>query len=623
MLKRMSDSRKNGSAKEAVAPAAQAVRPALRGLLAAMAADCKDCNLCVEECGFLEKYGTPGEIARRYDPSSAEGQILPFECSLCSLCDAVCPAGLAPRNLFMEMRRESADRGKGAFPEHEGLLAYERRGMSRRFTWYGLPEGCRAVLFPGCALPGTRPERTWELFETLRGNEPSLGIVLDCCGRISGDLGREAQCTAMFSEMRDWLLERGVREVLVACPNCHDMFREHGGGLAVRTVYEVLPVAEPPAMASNSGVLVHDPCGIRFHGAAHDAVRRLVAGAGIRPADMEHARERTLCCGNGAGADCLSPELSGRWAGRAAAEIGNRTAVTYCAGCAGRLGERSPAVHVLDVLREPEQALAGKIRIAKAPFTYLNRLRLKNRFRKELPVAASRERTFRAAPEKKGGWALRLLLLAVLVGAIAAIRLTGATRYLDQDALRGLIAGYGILAPALYMLIYTVAPALLLPGLPLTIAGGILFGPFWGVVYTITSATAGACLAFLVARYLARDWVEKKLRSPRWRRLDEGVERHGWKVVAFTRLIPLFPFNLLNYAFGMTKIRFWPYAVATFLCMLPATVAYIVFSSSLLDLIRGKVSTTLVVGIGLVVLVSLIPVFWRRWQAGRGGRDPL
>ncbi len=617
----MSDIRKNGPVNEAGTIAQQPVRPALRELLDGMAEDCTDCGLCLEECGFLEKCGTPGEIARRHDPASKEGQVLPFECSLCSLCDAVCPEGMSPRTLFLEMRRESVDRGNGSFPEHDGLLAYESRGMSRRFTWYGLPEGCRTVLFPGCALPGTRPERTWELFKTLREGDPALGIVLDCCGRISHDLGREAHCTAMFSEMRDWLLERGILEVLVACPNCHDMFRKYGGDLTVRTIYEVLPAAEAPAVAGSSGVLVHDPCGIRFHGAVHDAVRRLVAGAGIRPADMEHARERTLCCGNGAGVDRLSPDLSGRWSDRAAAEIGKRTVVTYCAGCANRLGDRSPAVHLLDVLREPGPALAEKSRVAKSPFTYLNRLRLKSRFRKELPVAASRERTFRAAPGKKGGWALRLLILAALAGAIAAVRLTGASHYLDQETLRGIIAGYGVLAPVLYMLLYMVAPVLLLPGLPLTIAGGVLFGPFWGVVYTISSATAGACLAFLVARYLARDWVEKKLRSPRWRRLDEGVERHGWKVVAFTRLIPLFPFNLLNYAFGLTRIRFWPYAATTFICMLPACIAYIVFSSSLLDLIRGKVSAGLLIGIGLIVLVSLIPLLWRRWRAGRRGSD--
>jgi uncharacterized membrane protein YdjX (TVP38/TMEM64 family) len=212
----------------------------------------------------------------------------------------------------------------------------------------------------------------------------------------------------------------------------------------------------------------------------------------------------------------------------------------------------------------------------------------------------------------------RILLLGVIAATILAFRLTGATRYLDQETLRQWIEGYGGLAPFVYMLTYALAPSLLLPGLPITIAGGVLFGPFWGVVYAITGATIGACIAFLIARYVARDWVERKLRSPRWRRLDEGVEKHGWKVVAFTRLIPLFPFNLLNYAFGLTRIKFLQYTVATFFCMLPACIAFIVFSSSLLDLLKGRISLIFLVGLGLVILVSLIPLLYGRYKKKKG-----
>jgi uncharacterized membrane protein YdjX (TVP38/TMEM64 family) len=525
--------------------------------------------------------------------------------------------------MFLEMRRESVDRGAGSFPEHGGLLAYEGKGMSKRFTWYGLPEGCRTVLFPGCAMPGTRPARTQQLFEILRTQDPTIGIVLDCCGKISHDLGREAFFKVMFDEMTNYLLSQGVREILVVCPNCHGIFSRYSNGLNIRMVYEALPENVVAGASKRQNIVIHDPCGVRFHKDAHRTVRRLVGMTGVTPQEMDHSAERTLCCGNGAGVNALSPELGDRWMERVWKEAGTRRIVTYCAGCAGRLRGSVSAVHALDVLTEPDVALEGKSKVSVAPFTYLNRLRVKNFFKKAVTAAASRERTHTAFEEKKKGWAGRLVILAFIVAAIVAVRMTGATRYLDQEALRQLIAEYGMLAPFIYMLIYAVAPSLLLPGLPITIAGGILFGPFWGVVYTITSATLGACIAFLISRYVARDWVEGKLRSPRWRRLDEGVEKHGWKVVAFTRLIPLFPFNLLNYAFGLTKIGFWPYTVATFICMLPACIAFIVFSSSLLDLIRGKVSTTFIVGIALVVVVSLIPLFYRRYKNKKGIGDPL
>ncbi len=388
-------------------------------------------------------------------------------------------------------------------------------------------------------------------------------------------------------------------------------------------VYEALPENDFSSPRECGEVVIHDPCGVRFHEAAHASVRRLIGRAGVHPQDMDHTGEKTLCCGNGAGVEFLSPELAGRWTEQAHKEAGGRRIVTYCCGCASRLSGNTPAAHALDVLYEPAAALAGKSSVSKAPFTYLNRLRLKSWFKKTIDAAASRERTYTTPEGNKKGWTGRLVILAVLIAAIVAVRMTGAARYLDQETLRQLVAGYGMLAPLVYMLIYTVAPVLLLPGLPITIAGGILFGPFWGVVYTIISATMGACLAFLVSRYVARDWVERKLRSPRWRRLDEGVEKQGWKVVAFTRLIPLFPFNLLNYAFGLTKIGFWPYAAATFICMLPACIAYIVFSSSLLDLFRGKVSAAFVIGIVLVILVSLIPFLYRRYRKKKGLGEPL
>lgn len=227
----------------------------------------------------------------------------------------------------------------------------------------------------------------------------------------------------------------------------------------------------------------------------------------------------------------------------------------------------------------------------------------------------TRERTNISGQEQanKRSWK-PLILLTLLVAAVAGVHLSGAAQYLQQDKLQALIASYGNLAPAIYVLIYALAPVLFLPGLPITIVGGIAFGPFWGVIYTITGSTIGASLAFLVARYAARDWVASRLNGPKWEKLDSEVAQHGWKVVAFTRLIPAFPFNLLNYAFGLTKVSFFQYVVTSFICMLPACIAFIVFSSSLLGLIKGTVSPTAILGIGLIVAVSLIPVLYRKFK---------
>lgn len=588
--------------------------------LEAMAGRCRDCGLCQEQCLFLRRQGSPGGIARAWDPGDPGQRSLPFSCSLCGLCGAVCPQGLDPAAMFLDLRRQAVTQGAGDFPEHQGLLAYERRGNSRRYTWYALPAGCRTVFFPGCNLPGSRPKQTWRLFELLRGQDPSLGLVLDCCNKPSHDLGRQEHFEAMFGEMRDWLLARGVREALVACPNCRQVFQAHGQDLKVRTVYEALaqaglPGLEPATVAAT--VTVHDPCVARRSPGLHQAARQWAARAGLKVEEMPHHGGQALCCGEGGGVGFLDPELPQAWESLRRQEAAGRRVLTYCAGCASHLGRILPVTHLADLALDPRAALAGRAPVSRAPFTYLNRLRLKRRAQAQAPAAVTRERTFQPQPAPRGGaWKLLLTFLA-LAGLVAAAHSSGAAAYLEPERLRGLIAGHGVLAPAIYMLIYTLAPALFLPGLPITLAGGVLFGPLWGVVYTIIGSTAGACLAFLVARHGARGGIERRLKSPRWRQLDAQVERHGWKVVLLARLMPLFPFNLLNYALGLTKIKFSHYALATLVGMLPACVAFVVFSSSLPDLVLGRVSPGLALGLLLVFLVLLAPMLHRRRKARR------
>lgn len=167
--------------------------------------------------------------------------------------------------------------------------------------------------------------------------------------------------------------------------------------------------------------------------------------------------------------------------------------------------------------------------------------------------------------------ALRVLAGLVLLATIAAA-LTFRDR-LDLALVDGWIASAGPAGPILFVLIYALATVLFLPGSLLTLAGGALFGPAWGTLWNLTGATLGAGVAFLLARHLAADWVRSRL-GGRVQRLINGVENEGWRFVAFTRLVPLFPFILLNYALGLTRIGFVPYLIATFVCMAPAALAY-------------------------------------------------
>ena len=213
---------------------------------------------------------------------------------------------------------------------------------------------------------------------------------------------------------------------------------------------------------------------------------------------------------------------------------------------------------------------------------------------------------------------LKIITLVVfVVSAVVLTRALGLDGYLEEARLRGWIDGFGPWGPLVYILLYSIAPSLMFPGLALTVVGGILFGPLWGSLYVAVGATIGASLAFLVSRYMGRDWVVGVLKGGRLAEIDAEVRKKGWKIVAFTRLIPLFPYNFLNYAFGLTDIRFSHYVIATFVFMLPGVVAYVVFSSSILGLVKGRVSSEFIIGVVLVVIVSLIPVIYKRYKKGQ------
>ncbi len=398
---------------------------------------CIDCDLCQKECAFLGKYGTPKAIADRYDPLKREHQGIPFECSLCGLCAAVCPHGVDPAGLFLEMRREAVRQGGGIFPEHAALGRYEKLGASRRYSYYGFPEACDTVFFPGCTLSGTRSGKVILAYRLLKEKIPSLGIVLDCCMMPSHDLGRQDHFAAMFDEMRGYLLEHGIGRVIVACPNCYRMFARYGAGLSAKTVYEILAGSDIRGVGLNMDkVTIHDSCAVRFDEEIHEAVRRLIRGKGFAIEEMAHAGKRTFCCGEGGAVGFIAPSFAANWAGLRHGEAAGRKVVTYCAGCATRLGQITPTVHVLDILREGEAHGTGRAKVTKPPFTYWKRLRLKKWFKEHVPAVVARERTF-TGEEQSGKRGVESFLPIVLISLLPMFYGRHKSERGGEDPLRG------------------------------------------------------------------------------------------------------------------------------------------------------------------------------------------
>lgn len=172
-----------------------------------------------------------------------------------------------------------------------------------------------------------------------------------------------------------------------------------------------------------------------------------------------------------------------------------------------------------------------------------------------------------------------LVVLAVVAGLIFAGRQAG--QYVPRFA--AWVEGLGVWGPVAFVLGYAVATVAFIPGSLLTLAAGAIFGLVRGTVYTLIGATLGASGAFLIARYLARGAIEKKLagnaRLARFAAIDKAVGREGFKIVALLRLSPVFPFNLLNYSLGLTRVPFLHFLAAS-IAMLPGTLLYVYYGKA-------------------------------------------
>lgn len=212
----------------------------------------------------------------------------------------------------------------------------------------------------------------------------------------------------------------------------------------------------------------------------------------------------------------------------------------------------------------------------------------------------------------------RRVRILLLVGLAAAIALAISYRdRLDGAPLEAWIQGHGAIAPLLFILVYALATVLFLPGTVLTLMGGVLFGPLWGAFYNLTGATLGATLAFLIARYLASDWITQRT-GGRVKQLIKGVEGEGWRFVAFVRLVPLFPFNLMNYALGVTRIRLLHYVIASYVFMSPGAVAYTYLGYAGREAVAGGGGMVQkgLLALALLAVVAFLPRFIARLRGG-------
>ena len=222
----------------------------------------------------------------------------------------------------------------------------------------------------------------------------------------------------------------------------------------------------------------------------------------------------------------------------------------------------------------------------------------------------------------------------IALWVLLAVGLVLAAHYFDAPArLRGAldaIARLGPWGPLFFALLYVAATVFFLPGSILTVGAGVVFGLVRGFVIVSISATLGATAAFLVGRYLARAFIAGKIEAhPKFAAIDEAVAREGWKIVALLRLSPVVPFNVLNYAFGVTRVSLRDYVLASWIGMMPGTVLYVYLGSIAGDLAGagGRASRTpadwAFYAVGLVATIAVTVFVTRLARRALAERVPV
>ncbi|TGB66988.1 TVP38/TMEM64 family protein [Escherichia sp. E4736] len=204
------------------------------------------------------------------------------------------------------------------------------------------------------------------------------------------------------------------------------------------------------------------------------------------------------------------------------------------------------------------------------------------------------------------------LFFALIIYAIHAFGLFDLLT--DLPHLQTLIRQSGLFGYSLYILLFIIATLFLLPGSVLVIAGGIVFGPLTGTLLSLIAATLASSCSFLLARFLGRDLLLKYVgHCHTFQAIEKGITRNGIDFLILTRLIPLFPYNIQNYAYGLTAIAFWPYTLISALTTLPGIVIYTVMASDLASegITLRFILQLCLAGLALFILVQLAKLYAR------------
>lgn len=325
------------------------------------------CLECVKVCPYLERFGAyPKKYAREiYNNESIvmgvrQANKLINSCSLCGLCEAVCPEDFAMQELCLTARRSMVRREKMPPSAHEFALMDMAFSRGERFAMVRhAPDRERSAhfFFPGCQLCASSPDQVVRVYDHLRGRLPDgVGMMLDCCGTPAYWAGQEDGFTEVLAYVQETWREMGRPRIIAACATCLRTFKQHLPDLTVVSLWQVMVEIGLPESVdgarnrSGSPVAVLDPCTTRYEPEVRSAVRQLLERLNVPVEELRLSGETAECCGFGGLMQNANADVA-REVVRRRSEQSERDYAAYCAMCRDNLAQTGKrTLHLLDLM---------------------------------------------------------------------------------------------------------------------------------------------------------------------------------------------------------------------------------------------------------------------------------
>jgi len=439
-------------------------------------------------------------------------------------------------------------------------LEYRLR-VARPFT-HG--RAAARVFYPGCALTAADPDLVMRVYDWLKARDPSVQLWSDCCGMPLEKFSSPEAAERGRERTRRLLREANTTEIITACGNCTVQFKRlKVPGLRLTSLYGLLAEQEDwGPRPSGEPVIVHHPCSARIDTSLQPHFRALADRLHLDVVNADDTKHPLACC---------LVKTPAAMAKRKA--LGGKKLITYCGHCTMAFQQDVPTRHVLqEIFGTPEDRWESR-----GPAARFARYRLFARLASQRGAALVPSPP--RAPSAASAWVRRVAVGALVLGLLGV-----ATRQLDLPARTLALVSWareaGLAGVLVYAAAYVASTVLVLPASVLTLGAGFAWGPLVGVAIVSPVSVLAATAAFVLGRTLLRSRVERRiLGDPRFAAIDRAIGDQGLKLVLLLRLSPIVPFNFLNYALALTRVRLRDYLLGSALGMFPATVLYVYLGS--------------------------------------------